>query len=165
MRIDGASGGSGSRPGLDRRQLLKIGAWSAPAVVLATAAPAAAASHETGTIPVAQINLFSYGIQEINAGGEHLGPINWSGGRIEYTGQWDDPPTGTVAYSVIATGPGGFSQVLHPEDVAVIALYGNHALAGVIFGTAPMAPGTYTVTTTAVGSDGSRSVQESVTLE
>lgn len=41
--FDDASDGS-ERTGLDRRQLLKLGAWAAPVIVLATAAPAAAAA-------------------------------------------------------------------------------------------------------------------------
>lgn len=42
-RLDDAFDGS-KRNGMDRRQLLKMGAWAAPVIVLATAAPAAATS-------------------------------------------------------------------------------------------------------------------------
>lgn len=42
-RLDGAFDGSDKRA-LDRRQLLKAGAWAAPVLLLATATPAAAAS-------------------------------------------------------------------------------------------------------------------------
>ena len=45
-----------SDTGIDRRKLLKMGVWAAPVVVLATAAPAAAAStpqvtHDTVAVP------------------------------------------------------------------------------------------------------------------
>lgn len=49
-RLDGAFDGSDRRT-LDRRQLLKAGAWAAPVIVLATAAPAAATSPTDANTP------------------------------------------------------------------------------------------------------------------
>ena len=48
-RLEGAFDGS-DRKTLDRRQLLKAGAWAAPVIVLATAAPAAATSPLRATL-------------------------------------------------------------------------------------------------------------------
>lgn len=50
--------------GLNRRQLLRAGAWAAPALVLATAAPAAAASTPTG-VPVSMYTFSQNGITQV----------------------------------------------------------------------------------------------------
>jgi hypothetical protein len=50
-RLDGAFDGSDGQ-GIDRRRLLKVGAWAAPVIMLATAAPAAAASGPATTTPL-----------------------------------------------------------------------------------------------------------------
>ncbi|HYP73168.1 MAG TPA: hypothetical protein VEP72_03710 [Microbacterium sp.] len=48
-RLDGAFDGSDART-LNRRQLIRAGAWAAPVIVLATAAPAAAVSPDKATV-------------------------------------------------------------------------------------------------------------------
>jgi hypothetical protein len=151
-----------SARGLDRRQLLKAGAWSAPALVAAVAVPAAVAS--AGTVPIAQITVQAYDLSNDNAGGTP-GPLTWAGGQI---GWWNAPQSGPaiarISYTVILTGPGGLSVPLVPAGVANIAKGQAHVFPAVTYGTKPMAGGQYTVTLTAFADDGSSSAQKSVTL-
>ena len=148
--------------GIGRRQLMKAGAWAAPVLVMAVAAPAAAASD--GTVPVAQLTAQAYALSNLNANGTP-GPLQWAGGQI---GWWTVPagsPTlANVSYTVILTGPGGLSVPLVAAGVANITQNGAHVFPVANYGTQPMAGGTYTVTLTVFGSNGSTSAQSSVTL-
>lgn len=148
--------------GLDRRQLIKAGAWAAPALVAAVAVPAAVAS--AGAVPIAQLTVQAYDISNLNAGGTP-GPLSWAGGQI---GWWNAPqraPTiATVSYTVILTGPGGLSVPLVAPGVANITKGQAHVFAPVTYGAQPMAGGVYTVTVTVIASDGSSSAQKNVTL-
>lgn len=148
--------------GLDRRQVLKAGAWAAPVLVAAVAVPAATASESA--VPISQLSLQVYDIGNDNVGGTP-GPVTWAGGQIG----WWNPPAGSpalasVSYTVILTGPGGLNVPLLPAGVANIAAGQAHVFPAVTYGTKPMAGGPYTVTVTVFGSDGSTSGQKSVTL-
>jgi hypothetical protein len=129
--------------GVDRRTLLKAGAWAAPVLVLTTAAPAMAASIEP--VPKAQLTVSSYALSNLNNGGTP-GPLSWAGGQISWsspgTGQ---PTTASVSYTVVLSGPGGLSVNL-ATSATNISKYVK-----------PLASGDYTVTLTAIGSDGATS--------
>lgn len=58
--IDGILMGDDERKRLNRRQLLKAGAWAAPALVLATAAPAAA-NTSPATAPAVTVDAVTLG--------------------------------------------------------------------------------------------------------
>lgn len=132
---------------LSRRTMLKTAAWSAPVIAVAIAAPAAAASGESGTIPESKLTVSNYGI-----GPGSASPLAWYGGQIQYQGNWQDPSTGTVDYSVVLTGPAGLSTTIH-SGTAAIGLYGSFPWPQYDFGTAPMPSGTYAVTVTVWASD------------
>lgn len=153
-----------SAKGLDRRSLIKAGAWAAPALVMTVAAPAASASP--GDVPTSELTASSYTVSNLNADGTP-GPLSWAGGQI---GWYSAPPSGeptiaTVSYTVVLSGPGGLSVALVPAGVANIPRYGAHDFSAVTWGTKPLASGNYTVTVTAVGTDGTVSaVSNTVTV-
>jgi hypothetical protein len=140
--------------GVDRRTLLKAGAWAAPVLVLTTAAPAMAASIEP--VPKAQLTVSSYALSNLNNGGTP-GPLSWAGGQISWsspgTGQ---PTTASVSYTVVLSGPGGLSVNL-ATSATNISKYGSFEVPAIQWGVKPLASGDYTVTLTAIGSDGATS--------
>lgn len=164
----------GSAARLDRRQLMKAGAWAAPALLVAVAAPAAVASAH-GDIPLGKLTLSISGISDLNSTSRG-GPLQWNGGQIQYSGNWTDS-VGTVGYSIVATGPNRFSKTLATGSQS-LAVYGNVQWyqdsfpggtaawnAFSIFTADPTPPGTYTVTLTAFGRGASaKSVSTSITL-
>lgn len=132
--------------GLDRRQLLKAGVWAAPAIVLATAAPAAAAgsgdvisapvvvnkyapnvgSYSNGTIQINSIQIW-YDYNAWNLGGNNA--------------QSDGPQTATVVWQIVVKDADGNVVKTIPQE-SVLAKYGNAQYQGSITG---LAPGAYTV--------------------
>lgn len=146
---------------VDRRTLLKAGAWAAPVVLLTTAAPAMAASIEP--VPTAQLTVTSGALTNSGAGGA-LGPLSWAGGTIAWSRSTPgQPTTASVSYTVAISGPGVPSTTL-VTSATNIPNGGSFAVPGLTWGTAPLAAGTYTITLTAFGSDGSKSATSSVTL-
>lgn len=149
-----------SSKSVDRRTLLKAGAWAAPVVLLTTAAPAMAASIEP--VPTAQLTVTSGALTNATTP-QALGPLTWAGGTIAWSratpGQ---PTTASVSYTVAITGPGVSTTLV--TSATNIANGGSFTVPGLTWGTAPLAAGTYTITLTAFGSDGSKSATSSVTL-
>lgn len=144
--------------GVDRRQLLKVGAWAAPVLVLTTASPAMAASTET--VPAAQLTVEAKTLSAVAAG---VGPIRWAGGSILWTKVGTgDPTLAMVTYSVTLTGP-GLSTELY-SGVRNIASGTKIEFAAIDSGTAPMAPGNYYVTITAVSNGNASAMSNTVTL-
>lgn len=145
-------------PHLDRRGLLKAGVWAAPVIVLATAAPARAAS--TGDVPIDDLVIQSYGLSDVS--GQGIGPLQWAGGQVEYEAA--DPATAMVSYTVVITLPDGSQETLTSGGLSIPA-FGSAELTGPLtYGVAPMVAGDYTLTSTVYGSDGSKSAVDTVTL-
>ncbi|MGO7983264.1 hypothetical protein ACC691_36015, partial [Rhizobium johnstonii] len=67
--------------GLTRRQVLVAGAWTAPVIVLAQAAPARAASGD-GNVPASFLTVSSFDLSNLNENGLGLGPLQYAGGQI-----------------------------------------------------------------------------------
>ena len=146
---------------VDRRTLIKAGAWAAPVVVLTTAAPAMAASTEA--VPAAQLTVTAAALTNSGIGGA-LGPLAWAGGTISWSrltpGQ---PTTASVSYTVAIVGPGGSTTLVTSSTNIVNG--GSFTVPAIpVLGTAPMTPGLYTITVTAFGSDGTKSASSNVTL-
>lgn len=127
-----------SNDALSRRRLLRAGAWAAPVIVLATAAPAAAAS----TDPVRSAAVIFP--DPINAASYGPGNLSINNADIQYAyGQWGltgteeatGPATATVSYQV-AVLRASDGSVLSSRDggPVVIAKYGAHRENGVING-------------------------------
>lgn len=145
---------------VDRRTLLKAGAWAAPVVLLTTAAPAMAASIEP--VPTAQLTVTSGALTNSGTGGA-LGPLSWAGGTIAWSRSTPgQPTTASVSYTVAISGPGVSTTLV--TSATNIANGSSFPVPGLTWGTAPLAGGTYTITLTAFGSDGSKSATSSVTL-
>lgn len=139
---------------VDRRTLLKAGAWAAPVLVLTTAAPAMAAS--VSSVPVAQLSVQSYSLSNLTNGGSP-GPLLWNGGQIAWTSPGSgQPTTASVSYTVTLSGPGGLSVTL-ATSATNLTKYGSFEVPAIQWGTKPLASGSYTVTLTAIGSDGTKS--------
>lgn len=144
--------------GVDRRQLLKVGAWAAPVLVLTTASPAMAASTET--VDAAQFTVEAKALSAVAAG---VGPIRWAGGSILWTKVGTgDPTLAMVTYSVTLTGPGLSTQLY--SGVRNIASGTKIDFAAIDYGTAPMAPGDYRVTITALSNGSASAMSNIVTL-
>jgi hypothetical protein len=147
--------------GVDRRTLLKAGAWAAPVLVLTTAAPAMAASIEP--VPAAQLTVTSGALINVGLSGA-LGPLSWAGGTIAWsrlTG--GDPTTASVGYTVTIAGPGLPTTTLITSSTNIVN-GGSFTVPGLSYGAAGLAAGAYSITLTAIGSDGSTSASSSVTL-
>lgn len=148
---------------LERRQILKTGAWAAPVIALSTAVPAAAASTNffENTIPTASIRVYWPVINDENYGGMNAGPINFNTGQL-----FNDSPVGGYAtYRIFYTGPQGEVELVPWRQVIVPPYSGNvyipHSpgdLNGVpmMAGSAnnPLAPGTYSLTVEVIGAQG-----------
>lgn len=148
---------------VDRRTLLKAGAWAAPVLVLTTAAPAMAASIEP--VPAAQLTVMSGPLT--NAGtGDAIGPISWAGGTIAWSRATPGQPTiASVGYTVAITGPGGLSTTVVTSSTN-ITNGATFTVPGLSYPTpsAALQAGTYTITLTAFASDVPKSAQSSVLL-
>jgi len=90
------------RQGLDRRTVLKAGAWAAPVIVLASATPAAAASLECDpNAPSPAVAALSYAVSGSPILAEERGATGWTGtgagaGAVATEGfHWGSPPTGS----------------------------------------------------------------------
>jgi hypothetical protein len=149
--------------GVDRRTLLKAGAWAAPVLVLTTASPAMAASVEP--VPSAQLTVASGTLT--NAGtSDATGPIVWAGGTIAWSRSTPGQPTiASVGYTVSLTGPGGLSTTLVTNSTN-IPNGATFTVPGLSYPSpaAALTAGTYTITLTAIGTDGNKSAQTSVIL-
>lgn len=138
---------------VDRRTLIKAGAWAAPVLIMTAAAPAAASSHTVGPVPAAQLTITP---GQLSTSAASAGPLNWTGGQI----LWNAPSSGgpdmaSVSYTAVLTGPGGLSQTLY-SGAANLAPGGTINLAALSYGSSSLANGDYRVTITAV-SDGATS--------
>jgi len=155
------SAGEAAGKQFDRRTLIKVGAWAAPALVLTTAAPAMAAS---GTVPKARLTLASNSIANSNTGGLR-GPLVWGGGSIGYTrANKNELDVAIVAYTVIAAFPDGTTHSLK-TGTAYIATGTAFSIDSITFAPQPTAAGTYRVTLTASGSGSSTtSAQSTITV-
>lgn len=145
-----------------RRSMVRSAAWGVPVIAVGVSAPRLAASPVAAPIPVSQLRVESYPLVNLNAGGQG-GPLQWVGGHIGYQGQWNGPAQGTVRYTVVLTGPGGLAVIL-AQSSATITLYGQFTVPSQGYGAAPMTPGTYTVTLTVEGADGSVERTSTVTI-
>ncbi len=146
---------------VDRRTLLKAGAWAAPVLVLTTAAPAMAASIEP--VPAAQLTVTSGPLTNAGVSGA-LGPLSWAGGTIAWSRSTPgQPTTASVSYTVSIVGPGLPTTTLVTSSTNIVN-GGSFTVPALSYGAAGMAAGTYTITLTAIASDGSKSASSSVTL-
>ena len=144
---------------VDRRTLLKAGAWAAPVLVLTTAVPAMAASIEP--VPAAQLTVSSYWLSNQTTGGTP-GPLLWSGGQIAWSSPGaGQPTTASVSYTVVLSAPGGQSITL-ATSATNLTKYGSFEVPAIPWGTKPLASGAYTVTLTAIGSDGTKSAVSNI---
>lgn len=147
--------------GVDRRTLLKAGAWAAPVLVLTTAAPAMAASVET--VPAAQLTATPGALTNAGLSGA-LGPLSWAGGTIAWSrSSPGDPTTASVSYTVSITGPDGVAHELITNSTNIVN-GGSFPVSALSYGTAPLAAGAYTLTLTVFGNDVAKSATSTVTL-
>jgi|GEM_PF-3435174 len=92
------------RHSLSRRQLIKVGAWAAPVIVLATAAPAAAASIDVGGIDSLRITSANGQAQfgsNWGTSGESTFTLTFTNDDMRAQGQ-----TATVTAVLYYLGPG-----------------------------------------------------------
>lgn len=138
---------------VDRRTLLKAGAWAAPVLVLTTAAPAMAAS---GPVPNTQIVVLSGALTNTGTAGV-FGPLSWAGGSITWSRATPgEPTTARVSYTVILTGPSG-TTTLVPATSTLLTNGKALNIGAIPYGAAGLPAGKYTVTITVVSGTGSNS--------
>lgn len=146
-----------NRRGFDRRTALRAGAWTAPAIVAISAAPAFAASGD----PALPVSLNFNAPPTINGYGSNpMYGLVYPHYDPQGAGSTEAPATATVTAFVTVNGPGVSNQTatLSPVGPYTINKWGqvmvNYTLAGA-FETGQ----TYTVTATltAVGFSGSAS--------
>ncbi|GAA1666272.1 hypothetical protein [Microbacterium lacus] len=144
---------------VDRRTLLKAGAWAAPVVLLTTAIPAAAAS--TNVVPSNELTVTS---GALTASGVAATPLHWAGGKILWTPASGSTTTAAmVSYSVILSGPAGFaSQTLYTSSTN-LAPGGSIDFAAGNYGSNALPPGRYTITVLA-SSDGDATAASSYSI-
>ncbi|SFI55919.1 MULTISPECIES: hypothetical protein [Microbacterium] len=132
--------------GLNRRQLLRAGAWAAPALVLATAAPAAAASAPMPPTPVFS-DHFTWGTPTLNV---YHNAIQLNHAALRYKGP--GTITGTITISVTPTPAAGWIMEMHNPRNGSFALTGNQEISIGFAAHLPNYPripnGTYTLTAT-----------------
>lgn len=144
---------------VDRRTLLKAGAWAAPVLVLTTAAPAMAASIEP--VPATQFTVTSGALTTTPTSAT---PLSWAGGKILWTAPTSGGPTSAmVSYTVILSGPPSFTSQTLYTDSANLSPGGSVDFPAGSYGSAQMPPGDYTITVAAV-SDGTASASSTVRL-
>ena len=150
-------------PTLDRRQLIRAGAWAAPVIVLATAAPAAAAGSSDGNVPATALTVQAYGLFNSNANGTR-GPLGWAGGQVGYWNPVSTVAIATFTWTAILLRPDGTSSTV--AGGAGSAPAGQaFAIPAMNVAEKPLAVGTYKITVTVYGSGGtSTSAQNSVTV-
>lgn len=100
---------------LDRRQLIKAGAWAAPVIVLATAAPAAAAAQSVGaTYSGAAVVSNTLSLHNDSVAGQGTVTVAFRYDRNAFPeghsvgGDWktlDAPSLLSIAWTVVAIGP------------------------------------------------------------
>lgn len=137
--------------GINRRGLLKAGAWAAPVVVLAVAVPAAAASPGLNQIPpptgVANVPgdrlTGRLALWNDNSHGTP-GPIGWNGQIDNKYVQASDPATASVPFVVAVLVPGATQCQTLRLDVASIAKSKSFDMPNVLSGADVMTKGTYT---------------------
>ena len=105
---------------IHRRQLLRAGAWAAPAVIVASAVPAASASGET--VPAGYLKAESYYLG-VAIWPTSVGPLRWGGGRIGLTS--NDYNNGFISYQVTLRGPNGPLPAVIPLTSAPITNSGH----------------------------------------
>lgn len=161
---------------IDRRQLLKAGAWAAPAIVIAAAVPAASASVDplpaggdptpagTGTIAGGRLNG-RLSVWNLNSNGTP-GPIGWNGQIGYWTDiQPDDPATGVLPYVVAVKAPGSTTWSTVASGAVTIVKYQGVDFPNAEWGTDVMAAGTYTFRLVVAVTGGVKVLaEESVTL-
>lgn len=156
-RLDGAFDEIDRRT-IDRRQLLRAGAWAAPVIVLATAAPAAAtsvdpASAGTGNVPASALFVDAYSVSDLNGNGTH-GPLSWAGGQVGYWNAVQGIAVATFLWTAVLTKPGGTTLTIAsgsgnvPVGQALVIPAQDVAQK-------PIAAGKYTLTLTIYGSQSS----------
>lgn len=101
-RLEGAFDGS-DRKTLDRRQLLKAGAWAAPVIVLATAAPAAA-NTSGNTTPTsgakATVHMYNFSQQGITthwSAAKNANVVDALKGQLTFQSDWSSSVAVTSA--------------------------------------------------------------------
>ncbi len=155
---------------VSRRQLLRAGVWAAPVIVLATAAPAAAASGEAAGSPIGAGNVAAsafavdaYSMYNLNAGGT-AGPLGWAGGQVGYWNAVNGVALATFTWTLLLLRPDGTSVTIG-SGAASIAAGSSFTLPSRELQGKPLATGTYTLTFTVFGSGGtSRSDVETVRI-
>lgn len=130
---------------------MAVGVWAAPAIMVAAATPALAASGPPGTMPIASLTLQQYGASAQGPGGR--GPITVSGGRIGNSSS----ASGTVTYILTVTKPGGQTETLITTTLNVTA-YNGAEFPTMSYGNGSLPSGTYLFTHWVIGADGTKSV-------
>lgn len=144
---------------IDRRQLLRAGAWAAPVIVLATSAPAAAASANpvpnsgSANVLASALAVDAYSLYDLNSGGTH-GPLGWSGGQVGYWSAVSGIPVATFTWTVIVTKPDGTSVTV-ASGVANVAAGSALTIPQREVLPKPLASGQYKLTLSIFGSGGS----------
>lgn len=156
----GGSFDESDRKTLDRRQLLRAGAWAAPVIVLATAAPAAAntslnTTPTTGNanVDAAALAVNAYGLYDLNAGGSH-GPLGWAGGQVGYWNAVNGVSVATFTWTVLLTRP-DMTTTTVASGVANVAAGDSLTIPQQDVAQKPMMAGTYTLTLTVSGTGNS----------
>jgi hypothetical protein len=138
---------------IDRRKLLKIGAWAAPALLVATAIPAASASAsgETGEYnggggaPIGTTLSKQAVVAHAPGVGSAPNEVQLWSARVSYEyGQWglagqnsqtDGPQSVTVTFRVrLTTTKGVFVADVVPQETVTIALYTEVSRSGSVRG-------------------------------
>lgn len=145
-------------PTLDRRQLIRAGAWAAPVIVLATAAPAAAAqSVNTGNVPASALAVTAYGLYDSNSEGTH-GPLYWSGGQVGYWNPVNGVAIASFTWTALLLKPDGTSATVG-SGAATTPAGQSFTIPSMSVAAKPLLLGKYTLTLTVFGS-GSTSVSD-----
>lgn len=150
-------------PTLDRRQLLRAGAWAAPVLVLATAAPAGAATLSgSGNVPASALTPDAFSLSNANASGT-AGPIEWAGGQVGYWNSVNGVTIATFTWTAVLAKPDGTSTTVASGAGSVTAGPTPFKIPAMAVAQKPLQSGLYKLTLTVYGS-GTTSSSSQTTL-
>lgn len=147
-------------PTLDRRQLIRAGAWAAPVIVLATAAPAAAAQSNTGNVPASALSVDAYNLSNLNAGGT-AGPLSWAGGHVGYWNAVGEVAVATFTWTAVLVNPNNESTTV-ASGGSNVAAKSRLTIPSMEVATKPLLPGEYKLTLTIFGSGTTSNSDQSI---
>jgi hypothetical protein len=131
---------------ISRRQILRTSVWAAPALMVATAIPAAAASP-VGDAPIEALTSSAFTLED-PTGGQHTGQLRWEGGQVSYNFSATGPDVAQVPWVATVLYPNETDARSLGSGTLTVTRYQIAATGPILFGTPPMPAGTYTVTFT-----------------